>query len=207
MRSIIQQRRAQPREDLLSQLIQAREASDRLSEDEIVSTAILLLNAGHEATVHALGHAIALLIQAEPSDRAAWLAAPAPFVEEVLRFAPPLHMFTRYVLEDCELFGVPLRVGDQIGLHLGMANRDPRAMPQPDTFDPTRQPVKQVAFGAGIHFCIGHALARLELETALPLLFARHPEIALQEAPTLRNAYHFHGYEALTVQLGPARAA
>ncbi|MEQ8657939.1 MAG: cytochrome P450 [Hyphomicrobiales bacterium] len=201
VRKEIAKRRAAPGTDLLTHLITAHEAQDRLTEDEIISTTILLLNAGHEATVHAMGNGLRTLFQSSPEDRQAWISDPESMTEEILRHTPPLHMFMRYVLEDCELYGVPFKQGDVIGLHLGLANHDPRAMPDPGRFDPTRTPVKNVAFGAGIHFCIGHTLARLEMATAIPMLFARFPNMRMAETPRFKNAYHFHGLESLRVHL------
>lgn len=202
VREEIAKRRAAPGPDLLTHLITAHEAQDRLSEDEIISTTILLLNAGHEATVHAMGNGLRTLFLASRDERARWLAEPEAMTEEILRHTPPLHMFMRYVLGDCELYGVPFKQGDVIGLHLGLANHDPRAMPDPQRFDPSRAPVKNVAFGAGIHFCIGHTLARLEMATAIPMLFARFPNMQMADTPRFKNAYHFHGLERLRVHLG-----
>lgn len=199
--ALVIERRDAPGDDLLSQLIEARDSGDRLSNEEIVSTTILLLNAGHEATVHALGHALHQLLVAPSDTTKAWLQDSAPFVEEVLRYRPPLHMFTRYVLEDCELFGRPFKPGDVVGLHIGMANHDPSVMPNPQLFDPSRKPIRNVAFGAGIHFCIGHTLARLEMETVLPMVMERWPQITLAEQPCIKDAYHFHGLERLIVNL------
>lgn len=199
VRGEIAQRRAEPGADLLSHLISAHEDQDRLSEQEIISTTILLLNAGHEATVHTTGNGLRTLLQADAETRSTWVADPAALVEEVLRHSPPLHMFMRFVKEDCTLYGVPLKRGDTIGLHLGLANHDPRASANPETFDPARTPIKNVAFGAGIHFCIGHTLARLEMETSIPMLFARFPGMAISEEPRVKNAYHFHGLESLQV--------
>lgn len=201
VREEIAKRRQSPGPDLLTHLITAHEAQDRLTEEEIISTTILLLNAGHEATVHAMGNGLRTLFLASSDERARWFADPEAMTEEILRHTPPLHMFTRYVLEDCELYGVRLKQGDVIGLHLGLANHDPRAMPDPQRFDPTRTPVKNVAFGAGIHFCIGHTLARLEMATAIPMLFARFPSVRMAEQPRFKNAYHFHGLESLVVAL------
>ncbi|MEM1289577.1 MAG: cytochrome P450 [Pseudomonadota bacterium] len=203
VRAIVRTRRKAPGTDLLSQLVHIEDSTDRLSEDEVVSTVILLLNAGHEATVHAMGNGLRILLDTGRERRAAWLQDADALVEEVLRYAPPLHMFTRYVLEDCELFGHPFKAGDVVGLHLGMANHDPRAMANPQQFDPSRVPVKQVAFGAGIHFCIGHALARLELARVLPLIFDFAPAIEVCGRLITKDAYHFHGLEALPVRLEP----
>jgi cytochrome P450 len=106
-------------------------------------------------------------------------------------------MFTRYALEDCEAFGVPLRQGEQIGLLLGAANRDPARFDAPDRFDPVRPANAHVSFGAGIHFCIGAPLARLELEVALPILFSRLPRLRVEGPVRYRDSYHFHGLERL----------
>lgn len=205
VREQIAERRANPGTDLLSHLITAHEAEDRLSEQEIISTTILLLNAGHEATVHALGNGLATLFGMTSERRARALASPAAMTEEILRHTPPLHMFTRYVLEDCTLYWAELKQGDVIGLHLGLANRDPRAMPNPDDFDVERDSVKQVAFGAGIHFCIGHTLARLEMATVIPMLLQRFPQMTLAETPRFKDAYHFHGFEKLLIKMGDQR--
>ena len=194
MRDYIASRRKAPRDDLLSELIKAEEQGARLTEDELVTTAILLLNAGHEATVHALGNGIKCLLEQGIRD-----GINESCVEEALRYDPPLHLFTRYALEDIEYAGIRLKKGESVGLLLGAANRDPARFPAPDRFIRDRDPNPQVAFGAGIHFCIGAPLARLEMQIAMPLLFQRLPRLALAEQPLYRNAYHFHGLESLTV--------
>jgi cytochrome P450 len=194
MRDYVARRRKEPRDDLLSELIKAEEQGSKLTEDELVTTAILLLNAGHEATVHAIGNAIKCLLEQGIRD-----GIGEGHVEETLRYDAPLHLFTRYALEDLEYAGIRLKKGETVGLMLGAANRDPARFPEPDLFIPTRAPNPQVSFGAGIHFCIGAPLARLEMEIALPLLFERLPKLALSEPPRYRNAYHFHGLESLRV--------
>jgi len=194
MRDYITQRRKAPKDDLLSELIRAEEQGARLTEDELVTTAILLLNAGHEATVHALGNGIKCLLEQNIRD-----GIDEACIEETLRYDPPLHLFTRYALEDLEYAGIRLKKGESVGLMLGAANRDPARFPEPDRFIRDRDPNPQVAFGAGIHFCVGAPLARLELQIALPLLFKRLPRMALAGEPRYRNAYHFHGLEALNV--------
>lgn len=194
MRGYIAERRKAPGQDLLSELIRAGEQGSKLSEDELVTTAILLLNAGHEATVHALGNAVKCLL--EQGIRGG--IGPG-HVEEALRYDAPLHMFTRYALEDLSFAGLNFRKGEQVGLLLGSANRDPARFAEPDRFFAGRDPNPHVSFGAGIHFCVGAPLARLEMEVALPLLFERLPRLALKETPRYRNAYHFHGLEALNV--------
>jgi cytochrome P450 len=195
MRDYINQRRKEPRDDLLSELIKAEEQGSKLTEDELVTTAILLLNAGHEATVHALGNSIKCLLEQNIRH-----GIGEGHVEECLRYDAPLHLFTRYALEDLEYAGIRLKKGETVGLMLGAANRDPARFPEPDRFIPERDPNPQVSFGAGIHFCIGAPLARLEMQIALPLLFQRLPKLALAEAPKYRNAYHFHGLESLKVR-------
>lgn len=194
MRGYIGERRKRPGDDLLSELIRAEEQGAKLSEDELVTTAILLLNAGHEATVHALGNSIKCLLE-----QGIRQGIDEGHVEECLRYDAPLHLFTRYALEDLEYAGIRLKKGESVGLMLGAANRDPARFPEPDRFIPGRDPNPQVAFGAGIHFCIGAPLARLEMQVALPLLFDRLPRLALKGRPAYRNAYHFHGLERLDV--------
>ena len=194
MRGYIKARRNDPRDDLLSELSRAEEEGQKLSEDELVTTAILLLNAGHEATVHALGNGVKALLEHGLRHNIG-----EGHLEEILRFDAPLHMFTRYALEDLEHNGIRLRKGEEVGLMLGAANRDPRRFADPHRFDPCREPNPHVSFGAGIHFCIGAPLARLEMQVALPLLFQRLPGLTLAEVPRYRDTYHFHGLERLLV--------
>lgn len=205
VRAVVRERRSAPGEDLISLLIAAEASGGRLSEDELVSTAILLLNASHEATVHAIGNGVAALLQAR-LDPAPLFATPertAATVEELLRFDPPLHLFTRYALEPVEIAGVSLKRGDQVALLIGAANRDPAVYADPDRLDPERAGVPHVAFGAGIHFCVGAPLARLELQVALPILFARLPGLRLAEPPRVADRYHFHGLDSLRVRFSP----
>ncbi len=194
MRGYIKERRKAPRDDLLSELIRAEEQGNKLTEDELVTTAVLLLNAGHEATVHAIGNGVKALLELGIRD-----AISGGHIEELLRYDAPLHLFTRYALEDLEYGGIRLAKGEEVGLMLGAANRDPARFAEPDRFEPARDPNPHVSFGAGIHFCIGAPLARLEMQVALPLLFQRLPKLALAETPRYRDTYHFHGLERLRV--------
>ena len=194
MRDLVRERRKNLGDDLLSELIRASDGAGKLSEDELVTTAILILNAGHEATVHSLGNAIKALL--ENDIRTDMTAA---HVEEALRFDAPLHMFTRYALEDLDYNGIRLKKGELVGLMLGAANRDPARFTNPDGFNPSREAFPHVSFGAGIHFCIGAPLARLEMEMALQVLFERLPAMQLASAPKYRDAYHFHGLEELRI--------
>ena len=202
IRGYARKRRTDLRDDLIGQLLAAGSDGGRLSEDELVATCILLLNAGHEATVHGLGNGVKAMLELAPDPCGAFASEPAraATVEELLRLDAPLHLFTRYALEDVEYAGVRLGKGQKIGLLLGAANRDPGRFPQPDAFRPGRDPNPHVTFGAGIHFCIGAPLARLEMAIALPILFARLPGLRLVDKPRYRDAYHFHGLESLKVQ-------
>ena len=198
MRGLLAEQRREPGEDFLSQLATARdEQGAALSEDELVTTAILLLNAGHEATVHALGNGVqALLRHAKAED---FTANPAACSEEMLRYDTPLHMFKRYALEDLDYQGVTFRKGDQVGLLLGSANRDAVKFPDAADFLPSRSPNQHVSFGAGIHFCVGAPLARLEMQTALRVLFERLPGLRLEGTARYRDTWHFHALESLPV--------
>lgn len=195
-------RRELPGDDLLSVLASASAEGDRLSEEELVSSAILLLNAGHEATVHQTGNAVKTIL-AQGGDPARFFSTPqatAATVEECLRYDPPLHMFTRIAYGEAEIApGIVLQPGEQVGLLLGAANRDLLAFHEASRFNPERQDQRNVSFGAGIHFCIGAPLARLELQVALKTLFDRLPGLRLSEKPKFRDSYHFHGLETLQV--------
>lgn len=198
MREFVAARRRVPADDLLSQLASAVDnTGSRMTDDEIVTMGILLLNAGHEATVHALGNGVRAILEHVPGPAAAVIADPGGHVEEMLRFDPPLHMFTRYALEDVEVAGERFRRGEVVGLLLGSANRDPARFSEPDRFDAGRSPNPHVAFGAGIHVCVGAPLARLEMQVALRVLWERLPGLVLAERPQVKDAWHFRGLEAL----------
>ena len=195
MRGLIAERRKNPREDLLSELARAESEGQKLTEDELVTTAILILNAGHEATVHSIGNGAKAMLERGLSGP----ITPA-LIEEIFRFDAPLHMFTRYALEDLEFAGVKFKKGETVGLMLGAANRDPARFESPEIFNPTREVNPHVSFGAGIHFCIGAPLARLEMLIAFETLFARLPKLRLVGVPRYKDVYHFHGLEELRVQ-------
>ena len=202
VRGLVRARRKRLGDDLVSQLLIAESDGGKLSEDELVATVILLLNAGHEATVQAIGNGVRIMLERQIDARQAVASESATqaTVEELLRLDPPLHLFARYALEEVEFAGVRLRRGEKIGLLLGAANRDPDRFPEPDVFKPGRTPNPHVSFGAGIHFCVGAPLARLELAVALPILFARLPSLRLAGQPRYRDSFHFHGLEALKVE-------
>jgi len=200
MREVIEARRAHPGEDVLSALLTARTAKgESLSSDELVTTGVLLMNAGHEATVHAIANGMAALLAEVPDAATTFLANPVSCSEEMLRFDAPLHLFTRYALEEVEYAGRRFVKGERIGLLLGAANRDPERFPEPDRFDAARSPNPHVAFGAGIHACVGAPLARLELRTAVRVLFERLPSLRLVGAPPIADTWHFRGHSSLAV--------
>ncbi len=202
VRGFAHARRKDLGDDLVSQLLIAESGGGKLSEDELVATVVLLLNAGHEATVQAIGNGVRIMLERQVDAREAFASerATQATVEELLRLDPPLHLFARHALEEVEFAGVRLRRGEKIGLLLGAANRDPDRFPEPDAFKPGRTPNPHVSFGAGVHFCVGAPLARLELAVALPVLFARLPSLRLAERPRYRDSFHFHGLEALKVE-------
>ena len=195
----VDERRNAPADDLITSLIEAEEGGEKLSTDELITTCILLLNAGHEATVHALGIAVKTLLE-QGTDRS-YLGADKidGTVEECLRFDPPLHMFTRYAYEEVEVAGHTFQRGEQVALLLGAANRDEGKWEDADRFNPGRPVATNVAFGSGVHFCVGAPLARLEMKIALPILFERLPDLRLDGLPQYGDVYHFHGLTGLKV--------
>lgn len=212
LRRLIAERRAALRaggraDDLVGALV-ARRGPGAPSDDEIVSTAVLLLNAGHEATVHQIGNAVAMLLGLPPAERVAalgMLAAPGDareaLVTELARHRAPLHLFVRHAQERVSpVPGLELEPGARVALLLGAANRDPLRFAAPDRFDPARTDGATLAFGAGPHYCLGAHLARLEIGIALAALFERLPDLALDGAPRVANTFHFHGLAHLPVR-------
>lgn len=190
---VIADKRKNPKDDLVSSLIAAEEDGDRLSKDELMTTVILLLNAGHEATVHTMGNGVKALLENDIHE------ITPPVVEEIMRYDPPLHMFTRWVYEDIDFYGETLKRGDQIACLLGAANRDPKAYKNPHCFIEKRNGKAHTAFGGGIHFCVGAPLARLELLVGLKALFEKMPKLRMIQPPIYDDVYHFHGLTQLIV--------
>lgn len=199
LRSYVEERRAKPADDLITQLIAAESEGEKLSTDELITTCILLLNAGHEATVHTIGNGVKTLLETNTPQTALAPDQIEATVEEILRYDPALHMFTRWAYEDVEVMGHTFRRGDQVGLLLAAANRDPGQWETPNRFLPARPVKPHASFGAGLHFCVGAPLARLELQVALPILFQHHPGLALAAPPAYADVYHFHGLRELSV--------
>ncbi|MDG0986720.1 MAG: cytochrome P450, partial [Paracoccaceae bacterium] len=163
MRSYVDERRSKPEDDLITHLISAEENGEKLTTDELITTCILLLNAGHEATVHSLGNGIKILLENKKM-KIDWQneSRISQLIEEILRFDPPLHMFTRYAYEPINIGSYALKKGEEVALVLGATGRDKTLWSDPEYFDPNRIIKKNTAFGGGIHFCVGAALARLE---------------------------------------------
>jgi hypothetical protein len=181
LRHVLERRRADPRDDLISELAHSEIEGDRLSEDELLSTALTLLVAGHETTTNLIGSSVWLLLR-HPEHLAALRSDSAlmpGIIEEVLRFESPLHRIGRTVLTDAEIGGTTLEQGETVFLLLAAANRDPAQFEEPNRFDPRRSPNRHIAFGHGLHFCLGAALARLEAPIALNAIFSRWPHARL----------------------------
>jgi cytochrome P450 len=183
--------------------VEARVEGKRLSDAEIVSTIIVLLNAGHEATVNTLGNGVLALLR-HPGQWARLVAGevqPAAAVEELIRWDPPLQLFERWVLEDgVEIADEPVPRGQKVALLFGSANRDPRLFDEPDAFDVGREDAAEhIGFGGGIHVCIGAPLARIELEAALRALVERAPGLARAAQPRRNRAFVIWGLEGLEV--------
>jgi cytochrome P450 len=198
-------RAAQPGDDLLSHLVQARDGGDRLTTRELVATTVLLLNAGHEASVNGFGNGLHSLLtsgrMAAAVDAGLDDGAVARLVEEFLRHDSPLQLFERTATAPARVGGVTVEPGETVAALLGAANRDPAVFAEPDVFDPGREPNPHLAFGAGIHFCIGAPLARLELQVSVGTLLARYPGLDLVEAAR-RPTFVLRGFERLVVSPG-----
>jgi cytochrome P450 len=204
-RELVAARRAAPQRDLLSQLVALDDAGERLSEDELVATCILLLFAGHETTTHHLANGLRALL-AFPAEleklRAAPSLAPAA-VEELLRYDGPIGAQVRIVQEPQTLHGRELRPGERVFLLMNAANRDPRAYPDPDRLDLERNGVPHLTFGYGAHICLGFPLARLEGQVALPAVLARWRRIALADpAPEWMDSMVLRGMKAMALRVG-----
>ena len=196
--------RTQPGDDLLSKLVHLEDEGQRLDDAELKATAGLVLAAGFETTVNLIGSAVHLLLT-HPDQLAAAQADPALWagvVDESLRLEGPVQLTGRFATRDTELAGVALREGSILVTYLGGANRDPAVFTDPGIFDMTRGNARDhLSFSGGRHFCLGAALARLEGETALRMLFERFPDLALSRPGVRRSTRVLRGFESLPVRL------
>ncbi|MCH0539821.1 cytochrome P450 [Streptomyces sp. MUM 203J] len=201
LRQLIGVRRRQPGEDMISALIAAYDEGDRLTEQEMVSTCVLLLNAGHEATVNTTVNGWWTLFR-HPEQLAALRRGDiglSTAVEELLRYDTPLQMFERWVLDDIEIGGTTIPRGSEVALLFGSANRDPARFPEPDRLDLARADNPHITFGAGIHYCLGAPLARLELTASFGELLRRAPGLRLAKEPEWTGGYVIRGLRELLV--------
>lgn len=205
LRELIAERRRNPGEDLISGLIAAHdEDDDRLTEQEMISTCVLLLNAGHEATVNSTVNGWWALFR-HPDQLAALRAdhslVPSA-VEELMRYDTPLQLFERWVLDEIEIDGQVIPRGAEIAMLFGSANHDPAVFTDPERLDLTRRDNPHISFSAGIHYCIGAPLARIELAASMTALLRKAPTLRLATEPRRRPNFVIRGLEGLAVEVG-----
>ncbi|MER7003417.1 cytochrome P450 [Dactylosporangium sp. NPDC000555] len=199
LRALARRRKDDPRDDLVSALA----AVEGLSEDELIGTCVLLLNAGHEATVNVTGNGWRALLR-HPDQLRKIKDDPGLLggaIEELMRFDTPLQMFERWVLEDIEVRGVPIPRGSEVALLFGSANHDPAAFADPESLDVTRRDNPHISFGAGIHYCLGAPLARIELAASFGALLSKAPGLRLEREPVYKPGYVIPGLESLDVSV------
>ncbi len=209
-RPIIEVRRTEPRDDILSGLVQAEEQGDRLSEQELLTMLRMILIAGHETTTNLIGNGMLALLR-HPDQLQALRDDPGLIpgaVHELLRYDAPVQTDFRFALQDCEVRGTRLRKFQSAVLLLGAANRDPEAFSDPERFDIRRDDANHIAFGRGVHYCLGASLALLEGRVVFETLLERFSEIRLRDAqPKFRSAIVLRGLESLSVAATPAGSA
>jgi cytochrome P450 len=197
------ERQKNPGTDLISELALVEEQGEKLSATELIATCVLLLNAGHEASVNGFGNGMVAAMKT-PEQWQKLIANPRAMadtaVDEFLRFDAPLHLFERTATEDTEIGGVIVPKGKKIAALLGSANRDNNIFENADELDLSRSPNPHIGFGAGIHFCIGAPLARMEMTTSLPMLLERLPKLELAAEPVRRPTFVLRGYESVAVR-------
>ncbi|NJC83420.1 cytochrome P450 [Planosporangium mesophilum] len=200
LRALARRRRAEPQDDLVSALTQV----EGLTEDELIGTCVLLLNAGHEATVNTTGNGWWALFR-NPDELSRLRADPAGLlptaIEELMRYDTPAQMFERWVLEDITVRGVAIPRGSEVALLLGSANHDPAVFTDPARLDLGRADNPHITFGAGIHYCLGAPLARIELAASFGALLAKAPGMKPVETPTWKPGYILRGLESLLVEV------
>ena len=202
VRSLAEHRKKNPGQDLITDLAMVEENGEKLNSHELVATCVLLLNAGHEASVNAFGNGMVAAL--ERPDQAELLrknsrAITDTALEEFMRFDAPLHLFERTATVDTELGGVKIEKGQKIAALIGSANRDSAVFERADEMDLTRDPNPHIGFGAGIHFCLGAPLARLEMSVSLPALWEKYPNMQLAGTPVRRPTFVLRGYESVSI--------
>jgi len=202
VRSLAERRKTNPGQDLITDLARVEENGEKLNSHELVATCVLLLNAGHEASVNAFGNGMVAAL--ERPDQAELLRKNSRTItetalEEFMRFDAPLHLFERTATVDTELGGVKIEKGQKIAALIGSANRDASVFEMADEMDLTRDPNPHIGFGAGIHFCLGAPLARLEMSVSLPALWEKYPNMQLAGAPVRRPTFVLRGYESVSI--------
>jgi cytochrome P450 len=195
VRELARARAVEPAGDLVSDLVAAADGDARLTEDEVVASAVLLLNAGHEASVNVFGNGLVALLRQDARPTSAQVAT---CVEEMLRHDSALQLFTRTATEQVRVGDAVLEPGDRVSVLLGAANRDPAVFDDPDRFRVDRTPNQHLAFGAGVHFCLGAPLARMELVESLGLLLSTMPGLELVGEPEPRGTFVLRGYHSVT---------
>jgi cytochrome P450 len=201
LRELARVRAAAPRDDLISALARVADEGDRLTEMELIGTCVLLLNAGHEATVNATGNAWWALFRnaGELARLRADHSLIPSAVEELLRYDTPAPMFERWVLADLEVGGVKIPRGSEVALQFASANRDPAAFPAPGVLDLSRDPVPHITFGLGVHYCLGAPLARIELAESFGAVLRQAPRLSLVAEPAWKPGFVLRGLTALQV--------
>jgi cytochrome P450 len=203
LKSLIAERREHPGSDLLTDMVQAEENGDMLSEDEIVIATNFLLFAGHETTANLIAVGLYYLLQ-NPEQMAQLRADPSKIplaVEELLRYVSPVHTLARRTMQEVTIRGITIPQDTSIYLLVGAANRDPEKFPDPEKLDINRPPVRSLGFGYGIHFCIGATLARMESQVTFETIIKRLPDLKMSiETPEFRPNYSLRGLKALPVE-------
>jgi cytochrome P450 len=204
VRDLAESRKKTPTADLISDLASVEENGEKLNMHELVATCVLLLNAGHEASVNAFGNGMVAALQ-RPDQVALLRTNPRAItntaLEEFMRFDAPLHLFERTATVDTEIGGVQIREGQKIAALIGSANRDESVFSAPEAMDLTRDPNPHIGFGAGIHFCIGAPLARLEMSVSLPALWEKYPTMQLAGEAVRRPTFVLRGYESVAISV------
>lgn len=204
VRDLAEHRKKNPGTDLITDLAMVEENGEKLNSHELVATCVLLLNAGHEASVNAFGNGMVAALKRPDQVRLLRenpRAITETALEEFMRFDAPLQLFERTATKDTQLGGVDIAEGQKIAALIGAANRDGGVFTDADEMDLTRDPNPHIGFGAGIHFCLGAPLARLEMGVSLPALWEKYPTMQLASEPIRRPTFVLRGYESVSISV------